>query len=210
MRFTINAVLVRLIAAAALCVLSILVVDDPVARLFADSVLHHEQRRYAIGAPAILIPLVVIAILFTFASRRNRKLSAAREATMVASISALVGFVVNDLIFKPVFGRKSVDEFLYYASHYGFFPFHGNWGSSFPSGHMAIVSSVVTVLWCYFPRLRLAYVVGTAIACFLLLIGEWHFVSDIIAGAIWGNSVTLIVMKLWPRPGNQMANLNGS
>jgi hypothetical protein len=33
-----------------------------------------------------------------------------------------------------------------------------------------------------------------AIAAFLLLFGEWHFVSDLIAGALWGNLVALMVV----------------
>ncbi len=102
--------------------------------------------------------------------------------------------ITNNTFLKPIFGRTSIDEFLYWPSHYGFYFFKGGWKTNFPSGHMALVVAAATVGWRAFPRLRWMFASAVAIAAFLLLFGEWHFVSDLIAGALWGNLVALMVI----------------
>lgn len=61
---------------------------------------------------------------------------------------------------------------------------------------MALVVAVATIGCHKFPRTRWAFGVAVAVTAFLLLFGEWHFVSDLIAGAWWGNAVALTVMAV--------------
>jgi membrane-associated phospholipid phosphatase len=62
---------------------------------------------------------------------------------------------------------------------------------SFPSGHMAATCAVVSVLWIWYPRLRwLVTIAGIAVG--VGLIGaNYHFLSDVIAGAFIGISIGL-------------------
>jgi membrane-associated phospholipid phosphatase len=182
-----------------LCLFAIFLLDEPVAKLFANSVLHSEQKSIAIGAGVFLAPLGILALIFAVLALKDRNLSWAREATILASVSSLCGFAINDCILKPLFGRANVDIFLYYYSHYGFFPFQGVAGSSFPSGHMEIVTAILAVLWHYFPKLRALYIAIWSSAAAILVVGEWHFVSDIIAGSYLGGTIALIAKRLWNR-----------
>jgi membrane-associated phospholipid phosphatase len=188
----------RLSIAAGLCLLCIFFVDGPVARLFSESVLHLDQRKYAVGSPVLLVPLAALAAFLVFWGRRARRTPTER-AIILAAVSGLAAFATNNLILKPLFGRRSTDEFLYWPSHYGFYFFKGDWHTNFPSGHMALVVAIATIGWREFPSLRWVIAAAVALASFLLLFGEWHFVSDLIAGACWGNLVALTVVALSER-----------
>jgi membrane-associated phospholipid phosphatase len=78
---------------------------------------------------------------------------------------------------------------------------------------MALVVAAVTVGWREFPRLRWMFAAAVAVAAFLLLFGEWHFVSDLIAGALWGNLVALMLIAwsegLQPAAGRDEGNNTG-
>jgi membrane-associated phospholipid phosphatase len=187
----------RLAYAVVLCSVSIIFLDGPVARLFADSIVHHQQRQYAVGAGLLLAPLIVAGIIAGILLLRGYAASRQKKMLFLGSASAIIAFFLNDLLLKPIFGRGDVDVFLYYPSHYGFAPFHGGWGYSFPSGHMAIVTAFTSVTWRYFPRGYPFYIAFVGITAVVLLVGEWHFVSDLIAGAFWGNIIATIVMELY-------------
>ena len=185
----------RVLLAAILCLFAILFIDGPMARLFSESPLFHHHQKYAVGSAWLLIPLIIAAILIAFAAR-NGRFGAVRRATILTTICAVTAFLTNNLALKPLFGRTSIEEFLFWPSHYGFYFFRGNWHSNFPSGHMALLIAALTVLWPALPRWRGLFAIVTAIAAFLLLFGEWHFVSDLIAGALWGNLVAVTIVAL--------------
>lgn len=184
--------LVRLLIAAPLSLLAIFFVDGPVARLFSESALYHNHKKYALGSPLLLVVLTLIAVFLVVWQRR--RFHRGRHAIILAAISAILALLTNNTLLKPIFGRTSIDEFLYWPSHYGFYFFRGGWKTNFPSGHMALVVAAVTVGWHEFPRLRWIFAAAVAVAAFLLLLGEWHFVSDLVAGALWGNLVALVVV----------------
>jgi membrane-associated phospholipid phosphatase len=68
---------------------------------------------------------------------------------------------------------------------------------SFPSGHMAATCAVVSVLWIWYPRLRwLVTIAGIAVG--VGLIGaNYHFLSDVIAGAFIGISIGWMAVAIW-------------
>jgi membrane-associated phospholipid phosphatase len=193
-----NLMVSRFFIGAALCLFAILFVDGPVARLFSETVLHHHQRKYAISSPMLLVPLTAMAAPFLFWGRKALQTPVGRTA-ILAAVSGFIALTTNNLIFKPFFGRRGIDYFLYYPSEYGFHFFNGVWKDNFPSGHMALITAVVTIAWREFPRLRWISAVVIVLAGFVLLFGEWHFVSDLIAGALWGNLVALSVVTLSER-----------
>lgn len=70
---------------------------------------------------------------------------------------------------------------------YGFHPFEvGDDVGSFPSGHAARIAAFFAVFWCDLPRARSLYAI-LAIPMMAALVGmNYHFVSDVIAGATLG------------------------
>lgn len=72
------------------------------------------------------------------------------------------------------------------GGRYGFYPFHGGRGwSSFPSGHMSIVTAPATVLW-FSKKLGWFAVLVTSLVAIGLLGADYHFFSDIVAGTLTG------------------------
>ena len=67
--------------------------------------------------------------------------------------------------------------------------------ASFPSGHATFIFSFAAVLWSVFPKLRWL----ACLLCLLVISGQivmyYHFVSDIIAGAILGTLVGICVVQ---------------
>jgi membrane-associated phospholipid phosphatase len=73
---------------------------------------------------------------------------------------------------------------------YGFFPFHeGEGWRAFPSGHTMVISAFASVLYVALPKLRLACVALVALVVVGLIGGNYHFVSDTIAGLYFGAAI---------------------
>jgi undecaprenyl-diphosphatase len=71
--------------------------------------------------------------------------------------------------------------------------------SSFPSGHASTGFACATVLGSFAPELRVPlYALATAIAWSRMYVGV-HFPLDVIAGALWGIAVGLVLLRALPR-----------
>jgi membrane-associated phospholipid phosphatase len=102
---------------------------------------------------------------------------------------------VNDLMLKPLFGRFDIDA--YYNRHYGFRLLQGATQSSFPSGHAAVLMSLLSVAWIAYPRFRPVYGAIAALLLPCLMAAGWHFLSDVVAGAFVGMTAGLMTVTLW-------------
>jgi membrane-associated phospholipid phosphatase len=70
---------------------------------------------------------------------------------------------------------------------YGFAPFHGGAGwSSFPSGHMTVITAPMVVLALAQPRWRWIAAIPVALVAIGLFGADYHFVGDMIAGTLLG------------------------
>jgi membrane-associated phospholipid phosphatase len=88
---------------------------------------------------------------------------------------------------------------------YGFHPFHsGGVYQSFPSGHTAATFAVISMLWLSRPRWRWLYALVAAFVSLALVALDFHFVGDVIAGAMLGTATGVLATKwfrLRPRDG---------
>jgi len=83
---------------------------------------------------------------------------------------------------------------------YGFFPMKG-WGAgrayhAFPSGHMTAISVAAVSVALNWPRLRWLMTVPVAIVAVGMIGANYHWVSDLIAGAFLGAGVAVAAHRL--------------
>lgn len=75
--------------------------------------------------------------------------------------------------------------------------FHGGGSySSFPSGHMTIICALTASIWLFYPKLRWLSLLFSILMGLSLIIFNYHFVSDVLSGAILGTLTAICVKKI--------------
>jgi len=196
--------ILSLAGTALACAVSYEWLDRPISIFFNRSVARPEPFAQLTHLPDPFIPLAIIVFFgLGLWSLSGRILSRIQKCAFLCSISLIVAEATKAQL-KFVFGRTWPDTWVHNNPSfirdgiYGFNFFHGGPEyASFPSGHMAVTCAVVSVLWLYFPSVRtVCTLVGLAVA--VGLIGaNYHFLSDVIAGAFVGISSGWMVTSLW-------------
>jgi len=126
---------------------------------------------------------------------------------LLSGLSLGVGVAIKDQL-KLAFGRTWPETWLHNNPSliqngvYGFNPFHGGAAyASFPSGHTTAVCAVMSVLWLCYPQLRGIVALIVAAVIIGLLGADYHFLSDVIAGAFIGTSVGWFLVRIWEAGG---------
>jgi len=185
-----------LIACVVLVVCSFLWFDLPVAKLFQHNI---NGAAKVLGLPSAVIlagELTVICILAAIRMAQGT-LAPAAKALMIALLTSILAFTANNYVLKLVFGVPQVIEVLLYSARHAPHFLAGSQSSSFPSGHMALAGGFAGVfLWLY-PSSRIALIILLAIGMALLVAGDWHFISDVVAGTFLGVTAGLMAGALW-------------
>lgn len=196
MTMVFNRWLAALAACAGFCALSMLYLDRPVVRFLTS---HIDDRTVLIRLlDVIVVPVPVCAAAVVWcgiAALRGRSVSRLVQTLSLAGFSVTWAVAVNDLMLKPLFGRWNIDD--YFLHRYGFVPFAGSIQSSFPSGHAAILASLLSVFWLRYPRGRTVYAGIAVLLLSDLMMAGWHFLSDVAAGAFVGATAGLMTVALW-------------
>jgi membrane-associated phospholipid phosphatase len=178
--------------------------DRPIAHLAHDALQPYHLFQKLTLIPDALLPLAAVAIVLV----GLRALSGAQPSRFetvffLAGISLALGLVAKDEL-KIAFGRTWPETWIrnnpsfIRDNVYGFFPFHGGTGyASFPSGHTTAICAAMTVFWICYPRFRPLYALAMAGAAIGLVGANFHFLSDVIAGAFLGVSVGWMTIALW-------------
>jgi membrane-associated phospholipid phosphatase len=134
--------------------------------------------------------LVVVGVAGVVAWRLWRP--GGKFQTLLLAIAAnLVATEGITSLLKWVFGRTGTWIVKLPASTpdgvYGFHPFGvGGGGQSFPSGHTAATCAVISILWLTRPRWRWLYAIVGGLVCVALVALNYHYLSDVLAGAMLG------------------------
>lgn len=154
--------------------------------------------------PDPLIPLAILALIvlgLRVATSRS-PLGGRQAAALVASVSVLITEVFKDLL-KFIFSRPWPESWMgnnpsfIRDGIYGFHFLHGGSYQSFPSGHMAASCAVLAVLWIWYPRWRALYLIAALTVGLGLIAANYHFLSDVLAGAFLGTSVAWFTSLVW-------------
>jgi membrane-associated phospholipid phosphatase len=126
------------------------------------------------------------------------------QKLLLAMAANLVATVAIKNVLKGAFGRTwpetSIRNNPSLIAHgaYGFHPFHfGSAYQSFPSGHAAATFAVVSILWLCRPRWRWLCAAVSGAVCVALVGLNYHFVGDVIAGAMLGSLTGLYATRLF-------------
>lgn len=183
-----------------LCTLVMFVVfvyfDVPIARR-VYGILSSAQSLGAGFSSAVLLGVEAsIALALVINRIRRGHLTPFREATVLACLTSICAYAINDSTLKLFFGVPNPTTVLHGTRH-AFNVLSGSSSSSFPSGHMVLAGAFAGV----FMRLRrksiLPLSVLLLIAATLLIVGDWHFISDVIAGTFLGVSAGFLAGEVW-------------
>jgi membrane-associated phospholipid phosphatase len=142
----------------------------------------------AFGAAFILSAESAVVLASVLARLVRGHISVFGETLALACLTSICAYGINSHVLKVFFGVPNPTEVMHGATHRFIF-WMGSENSSFPSGHMVLAAAFAGV----FMRLRRASIWPLSalllLAAGLLLVGDWHFISDIVAGTFFGISV---------------------
>lgn len=118
------------------------------------------------------------------------------QTIVLIALSVALAACLNEMVLKPLFDRPMPHNF-FATGHHTFGLMRDRNRSSFPSGHAAQIVAVLTVIWNRHRTLRALWALLLAVPLGLLVLGNWHFLSDLIAGGFLGAFCAASVMALW-------------
>lgn len=181
-------------------VVCIAYVDRPVA-LFFDGHLRHTAAWVWLSRALAPLDLVIItALLFLLSGGvwvlSGRQLGFWTRTPLLCSWAAIWA-TAADIIFKHIFGRAWPDPAYIQNRVYEFRLLHGiPYWDSFPSGTAAISAAIASVLWIEMPRWRPLSAMIVVLLCVAVVITNYHWVGDVIAGAFLGTSIGWMTVQL--------------
>jgi len=192
------------LAALAAIPLSMAFADRPIA-FFMFQHMHEKRAPFAlltrlVDVVEVLASLLLILSLWTHA--RGRAFEAKGQIALRTALAVYVAIGAKDML-KIAFGRTWPETFVcgnpsfIRDAAFGFTPFHGGQGwASFPSGHDLVVCAAAGCLWALLPRLRPLYVLAAVLVSVGLLVADFHWLSDMMAGGLIGWTIGLFVAKV--------------
>ncbi len=185
--------LAGLVVCVVTVVLCYLYVDRPVAEYFEATVRYTETWQW-LSHLLTLFPLTVgAAMVFLFYA--GCKVMARQRlpfwsGTPLACSWAAMWALATERILKGIFGRPGPEPLYLHHNVYGFEGPRGNlrW-DSFPSGTALVITAVAAVVWILQPKWRWAGTLMSVILMCAVIAANWHWVSDVVAGAYLGATI---------------------
>lgn len=145
----------------------------------------------AFGTALILTAESCVIVALVLARLARGHLSLFAETVAIACLSSICAYGINSHVLKVFFGVPTPAAVVHGAIH-TFNLWMGSGNSSFPSGHMVLAGAFAGV----FMRLYRATIWPLAalllVAAGLLIVGDWHFLSDVVAGTFLGVSAGIL------------------
>ena len=190
-----------LLLVAGLVVLCRFYLDVPIAAWVASALISVGSSQGSLGIPDLLLPLVVVVTVLgwigRFALAGKPSWQRMRRCAALLGIVTPASYVAKEGS-KILFGRIQTPMWVMRPApidfHWfqGFEPYNG-----FPSGHMLVMAAIAAVLWQGYPRLALVYATGLSLLGIALVLTDYHFLGDVIAGA-YGGVFVFQLMTLRP------------
>jgi hypothetical protein len=180
-----------LVACAAIVAFLFVRMDVPTALHFWKAGRFLRPLNEAFGAAVVLSAESAVVLVMVLARLVRGHISVFGETLAIACLTSICAYGINDHVLKVSFGVPNPTEVMHGARH-TFNLWIGSENSSFPSGHMVLAGAFAGV----FMRLYKASIWPLSalllLAAGLLLVGDWHFLSDIVAGTFFGISAGIL------------------
>lgn len=189
--------LLSFVACAAAAAFSFAELDVPVARRvwFIDTPLATLDATF--GATVILAVESAVLLSLLVARLVRGHISRFAENLALACIASICAYGINDEVLKPLFGVPAPFEVVQDGARHTFNFARGLAYNSFPSGHMMLAGAFAGVFMRFYrvsiPPLAILLLLAAA----LLVVGDWHFISDVIMGTFLGVSAGVLAGEGW-------------
>jgi membrane-associated phospholipid phosphatase len=171
-------------------VASVAWLDRPIAYFVNDAFGQNVIVGSFTGTPSFFSPLAVLVFLVFVARRIARRPFGRLDTALILTDLSIVVAKLLVAQLKVVFGRtwpQYHTPSLIGDGTYAFRFFQsGPSFESFPSGHMASICAFFFVFWLWYPAYWLIYTTAIVAMAAGLVIGNYHFLSDVIGGAVVG------------------------
>jgi hypothetical protein len=192
---------VGLLSTVLAVVISAAWLDRPIAYFIHDTVGHFVVLSSFTGTPSLFSPLAILVFLVFLTRRLAFRPFGRLDVVLILCDLSIVLARMLVLPLKFIFGRtwpQYHEPSLIPDGVYGFDFFQtGDAFESFPSGHMASTCALIVVLWICYPKFRGIYAACMAAMAGALLVGNYHFFSDAIAGGFVGSSTAVLMVSIW-------------
>lgn len=165
--------------------------DRDIARFFGQLLKENSFfSRHVSDIPDFLFPVALVCTVTSwiayFYLDHNRRGNAWTRFFDLTRWTVPFAFMAK-LSLKEIFGVVTTRKWLQQPELFGFHWFHGGMEyGGFPSGHMAVFTVLVIAFWRFFPKTKYVGVVVLIVTAVALIVTSYHFVSDVIAGALAG------------------------
>lgn len=194
-----------------LCILFVAVAfayfDVPIARYVYGALGSTENLAKGLTSAVLLSAEAAVALTLIIIRITRGHLSPSGEATALACLTSICAHSVNDSALKLLFGVPNPTAVMHGARH-AFNLLGGSSSSSFPSGHMVLSGAFAGVFMRLYRRSILPFSALLFIGAGLLVVGDWHFLSDAIAGVFVGVSAGLLSGEVWSAHSNRTLRAN--
>jgi membrane-associated phospholipid phosphatase len=157
---------------------------------------HLRPLQEGFGSAIILSAESVTVLVLVLARLMRGRLPPYAEALGVACLSSICAYAIDSAVLKFLFGVPNPNDVLSGARHEFNF-WNGTEHSSFPSGHMVLAGAFAGVFMRLYRSSFAPLFILLLIGAVLLVVGGWHFLSDVIAGAFLGLSAGLLAGEVW-------------
>lgn len=195
-RFVVRMWLLSLLICALIVALAFLYFDVPVANRVYGLLGSAKRLGSGFASGILLGAEAIVALALVMVRIARGHLSPFRQATALACLTSICAYAINDSTLKFLFGVPNPQSVLHGTQH-AFNLLGGSASSSFPSGHMVLAGAFAGVFMRLYRRSTLPLSTLLLVAATLLVVGDWHFVSDVIAGSFIGISVGLLAGEIW-------------
>lgn len=188
--------LVWLLVCAAAVAVAFAEIDVPVADHLWNVGRHLSPLDAAFGATVLLTLESAVVVALVIARLLRGHISRFGETLAIACLASICAYGINDQVLKPLFGVDVPAHVVQGAEH----RFHFMMGlrySSFPSGHMVLAGAFAGVFMRLYRGSVRPLALLLLLAAALLVVGGWHFVSDVIAGTFLGVSAGILAGEGW-------------